>query len=133
MTLAVDQAVEDVPPSAKLVYLILSHAETDLTTAQLSNRTLLNRRTVNNALEKLREAGFAEREQLGDRAGTYCHRITESEPPWVVPNSESTGGPPECDNCGNVVSKDYVRVFSDDPENQTLQHCAKCRSRTERY
>ncbi|WP_157231337.1 DUF7563 family protein [Halostagnicola larsenii] len=46
------------------------------------------------------------------------------------PNAD---GPPQCQNCGTVVSRDYVRVFSDDPDNQRLQHCWNCKSRTQRY
>lgn len=42
-------------------------------------------------------------------------------------------GPPECANCGTTVSRDYVRVFSDDEDNTALQHCHACRSRSERY
>lgn len=41
-----------------------------------------------------------------------------------------SGGPPRCD-CGEVVSRGYVRVFGDDDGN--LSACAACKSRSERY
>lgn len=42
-------------------------------------------------------------------------------------------GTPTCANCGQSVSHDYVRVFSDRRSNDSLQHCWRCKSRTERY
>ena len=36
-----------------------------------------------------------------------------------------------CQNCGNKVSRQYVRVFGE--ANDRLQHCYACKSRTQRY
>lgn len=43
----------------------------------------------------------------------------------------SGAGPPTCQNCGNVVSRGYWRVFSND--DGALESCARCESRTGRY
>lgn len=48
-------AVADLPPSAKLVFVVLDHHER-LTQAALAEETLLPQRTVRYALEELREA-----------------------------------------------------------------------------
>jgi len=55
-------AVVDLPPSAKLVFVVLSEHER-LTQAALAEETLLPQRTVRYALDELREAGVI-REEL---------------------------------------------------------------------
>lgn len=44
---------------------------------------------------------------------------------------ETADGPPECQNCGTVVSRDYARVFGN--EDDVLEHCWACASRMTRY
>lgn len=55
-------AVADLPPSAKLVFLVLDH-DNRLTQAALAEETLLPQRTVRYALDELRDAGVL-REEL---------------------------------------------------------------------
>lgn len=50
------EAVEDLPPSAKLVAKVLEYEDT-LTQSQLAEETLLPPRTVRYALSRLEEAG----------------------------------------------------------------------------
>ena len=33
---------------------------------------------------------------------------------------------PECRNCGSHVTEDYVRVFSRDPDGETVDVCPEC-------
>lgn len=56
------EAVADLPPSAKLVFVVLENHER-LTQAALAEETLLPQRTVRYALEELRDAGVL-REEL---------------------------------------------------------------------
>lgn len=53
------EAVEDLPPSAKLVAKVLEYEDT-LTQSQLAEETLLPPRTVRYALSRLEEAGAVE-------------------------------------------------------------------------
>lgn len=53
---AVDEEFLDLPPSAKLVFVVLKHEE-PLTQKQLAGKTLLPPRTVRYALDLLEEAG----------------------------------------------------------------------------
>ena len=62
MTAERREAVADLPPSAKLVFVVLENHER-LTQAALAEETLLPQRTVRYALEELREAGVL-REEL---------------------------------------------------------------------
>lgn len=55
-----DGALEDVPPSAKLVYTVLEH-EGPLTQEDIAATSRLPRRTVRDALRRLREQGFVSR------------------------------------------------------------------------
>ncbi|GAA0210892.1 MarR family transcriptional regulator [Halobaculum roseum] len=50
------EAVADLPPSAKLVFVVLENHER-LTQSALAEETLLPQRTVRYALDELREAG----------------------------------------------------------------------------
>ena len=56
------EAVADLPPSAKLVFVVLENHER-LTQAALAEETLLPQRTVRYALEELRDVGVL-REEL---------------------------------------------------------------------
>ncbi|MFC6787445.1 MarR family transcriptional regulator [Halobaculum halobium] len=56
------EAVADLPPSAKLVFVVLENHER-LTQAALAEETLLPQRTVRYALDELRDAGVL-REEL---------------------------------------------------------------------
>lgn len=60
-------------------------------------------------------------------------RTSPADGPGDAETYTPTTGPPTCNNCGEPVSQDYVRVFSNDQDNETLQHCYQCRSRSERY
>ncbi|UIP00579.1 MarR family transcriptional regulator [Halobaculum sp. CBA1158] len=62
MTNDLREAVADLPPSAKLVFVVLER-ETRLTQAELAEETLLPQRTVRYALEELRDADVL-REEL---------------------------------------------------------------------
>ena len=53
------EAVEDLPPSAKLVAKVLEYEDT-LTQSQLAEETLLPPRTVRYALSRLEDAGAVE-------------------------------------------------------------------------
>ena len=53
-------ALEDLPPSAKLVYLVLEQ-QGEATTTELSEKTLLPPRTVRYALRVLRNHDLVER------------------------------------------------------------------------
>lgn len=53
------EAVEDLPPSAKLVAKVLEYEDT-LTQSQLAEETLLPPRTVRYALSRLEEVGAVE-------------------------------------------------------------------------
>lgn len=54
--------VEDLPPSAKLVYLVLQEADGDLTQRDILDRTTLPPRTARDALDDLIEAGVVEKQ-----------------------------------------------------------------------
>ena len=49
-------------------------------------------------------------------------------PNWLSQDTTSTT---HCKNCGEPVSRSYVRVFG--KTNEDLEHCHACKSRTERY
>ncbi|MDQ2052942.1 helix-turn-helix domain-containing protein [Natronolimnohabitans sp. A-GB9] len=51
------EAVEDLTPSAKLVYKVLEHADDPLDQAEIADRTMLPRRTVRGALADLEDVG----------------------------------------------------------------------------
>lgn len=57
MTLAVDESIADLPPSAKLVWLILKE-DGPLTQAQINEKTRLPTRTTRHALERLEEGNL---------------------------------------------------------------------------
>lgn len=60
-------AVADLPPSAKLVYLVLQEADGALTQSEVCDRTLLPRRTVRTALGRLDDEDLVEEDAfLGD-------------------------------------------------------------------
>lgn len=46
-------------------------------------------------------------------------------------SADNYDGPPRCQTCGTVVTKQYIKVFG--KTNDTLEHCWNCKSRTERY
>lgn len=60
MTLTVDDAVADLPPASKLVYMVLDDAEgNSLLAEEIRERTALHRTTTYKACQKLLEAGLA--------------------------------------------------------------------------
>lgn len=67
-----------------------------------------------------------------DEPDTNTDSPTRDDPTPGETLEYDSDGPPTCE-CGNTVSKDYLRVFSSDDGNDTLQHCYACKSRTERY
>jgi len=70
-------AVANLPPSAKLVYLVLQEVD-PLTQAELRQRTQLPDRTVRSALERLEEAGVIESQPyLGDARQTLYGLVEE--------------------------------------------------------
>ncbi|WP_226043424.1 winged helix-turn-helix domain-containing protein [Natrinema sp. DC36] len=54
--------VEDLPPSAKLVYKVLEY-EGDLTQSEIADETLLSPSTVRDAVAHLEDAGVIEGQQ----------------------------------------------------------------------
>lgn len=61
------ELLEDLPPSAKLVYTVLTN-EGELTQQQLAEETMLARRTVRDALTKLDSRGLIEEQIYPDDA-----------------------------------------------------------------
>ncbi len=56
-----ERPIEDVPPSAKLVYKVLEY-NGGLTQKQIVERSMLSQRTVRDALVRLRELGIVTEE-----------------------------------------------------------------------
>lgn len=56
-----ERAIEDVPPSAKLVYKVLEY-NGGLTQKEIVERSMLSQRTVRDALVRLREIGIVTEE-----------------------------------------------------------------------
>jgi len=52
------ESLEDLPPSAKLVYKVLEHAEDTLTQDEIGDRSRLSEPTVRYALDRLQDAGY---------------------------------------------------------------------------
>ena len=70
--------VRDLPPSAKLVYLIVQETG-PCTQAEIHERSLLPRRTVRHALSQLQDAGLVEsRPYLGDARQVLYNVDSES-------------------------------------------------------
>jgi DNA-binding HxlR family transcriptional regulator len=81
MTLrAAPTVVDDLPPSSKLVWLVLAeHSDGELTHQDLVEMTGLNRRTLSNALSRLESEGVVERstDMSDTRHRRYCLRNPE--------------------------------------------------------
>lgn len=74
------QALEDLPPSAKLVYTVLEN-EGHLTQTQLADETMLATRTVRTALDKLKTADLVEERAYPADARKNLYALRkESEP-----------------------------------------------------
>lgn len=51
---ALREDIDDLPPSAKLVFIVLQH-ETECTQSELADETLLPQRTIRYAIERLKK------------------------------------------------------------------------------
>lgn len=58
--------VDDLPPSAKYVVFALEAADGELDRCELQERTSLPDRTLDEALDRLEEAGVVRRDRAGD-------------------------------------------------------------------
>jgi len=70
-----ENSIEDVPPSAKLVYKVLEY-NGDLTQKEIVERSMLSQRTVRDALARLREVDVVAEEVYIPDARQNLYRLT---------------------------------------------------------
>lgn len=75
----VTEKVSNLPPSAKLVFLVLKESEEPLEQDLLVEETMLPARTVRYALKRLVEVGAVERRNLESDGRVADYRLKESE------------------------------------------------------
>lgn len=70
--------LDDQPPSAKLVYLVLQEADEPQSQADLRKRTRLPNRTVRFAVNRLQELGLIEERRTAGDARQKCYSIEDT-------------------------------------------------------
>lgn len=71
----------EMPPSAKLVFRVLDDAEEPLSSDEVSERTLLVRRTVRYALNKLKDAEIVDERRDFTDARRLTYEVYDTERP----------------------------------------------------
>jgi DNA-binding transcriptional regulator LsrR (DeoR family) len=84
-----EQPIEDVPPSAKLVYKVLEY-NGGLTQKQIVEKSMLSQRTVRDALSRLREVGIVTRDVYIPDARQNLYTLSLAEDDAVVPSETGT-------------------------------------------
>ncbi|NHN48177.1 MarR family transcriptional regulator [Halostella sp. JP-L12] len=84
-----DEELEDLPPSAKLVFKVLEY-DGPLTQKQIVQESMLSARTVRYALERLQEIGRVDEDVYFADARQSLYELTEQEQEQSV---EADGGP----------------------------------------
>jgi len=74
-----DEELEDLPPSAKLVFKVLEY-DGPLTQKQIVQESMLSARTVRYALERLQEIGMVDEDVYFADARQSLYELTEEEP-----------------------------------------------------
>jgi len=72
-------SLEDLPPSAKLVYMALEHEEDGLTQRELATATGLHQRTTLYALDRLEEIEVLEKRPLIEDARQTVYSLTTED------------------------------------------------------
>ncbi|MFC4990497.1 helix-turn-helix transcriptional regulator [Saliphagus infecundisoli] len=71
------QKLAEMPPSSKLVYIVLQHEEA-LTQKKLAEETRLSKRTIRYALQQLESTGLVEEDIYIRDARQNLYRLSES-------------------------------------------------------
>ncbi|WP_121821697.1 MarR family transcriptional regulator [Halostella salina] len=90
---ATDEELEDLPPSAKLVFKVLEY-DGPLTQKQIVQESMLSARTVRYALERLQEIGRVDEDVYFADARQSLYELTEAEPAV-----EADGGAEDAEPC----------------------------------
>jgi len=87
-----EEEIEDLPPSAKLVFKVLEY-DGPLTQKQIVEESMLSARTVRYALERLENIGIVDEDVYFADARQSLYEIT------ATPEAAADGGVPEDDAC----------------------------------
>lgn len=93
-----EQPIEDVPPSAKLVYKVLEY-NGGLTQKEIVEKSMLSQRTVRDALSRLREIDVVTEEVYIPDARQNLYTLSVGEEETVAETDGGTEAEPNVSDC----------------------------------